>query len=315
MIDPMYVYNLYDIDSANKYTAGEVLGEGAFGKVRLGIDKSTGEKVAMKYVKVISRERIIPKAVFREIEALRQLSDSNKSIVRLHDVFAHETDICLVMEYVESDLSVVISSAQSQIPIRFVKTYLYMILEAVCYCHNKGLVHRDLKPSNVLINSYGQIKLGDFGLARTLQETVGVSEATVLVGKRETLSHQIATRWYRAPELLFAARHYGYGVDIWAVGAILGELFSLQPLFPGTSDIDQIYRVLSIMGTPTETYWPDAFDLPDYSKIIFPLMEPLNMHLLFPHVSEADLNFLLLLLKLDPKERVTAGDVSIHCQW
>jgi cell cycle related kinase len=316
MIDPQYVYNLYDVDSSSKYTPGQILGEGAFGKVRLGIDKSTGGKVAMKYVKVISRERIIPKAVFREIEALRQLSDSNKSIVKLYDVFAHETDICLVMEYVESDLSVVISTATSQIPTRWIKAYLYMTLEAVAYCHSKSLVHRDLKPSNVLINSLGQIKLGDFGLARTLKEPVSAGSDEVLpqaAVQREALSHQIATRWYRAPELLFAARHYDYSVDVWALGAILGELFCLQPLFPGTSDIDQIYRVLSVMGSPSETRWPDAFELPDYKKIIFPAMEPLDFRMLFPHLAEADLTFLHRLLQLDPKLRVSAANVSVHC--
>ena len=168
-----------------KYECHRVIGEGAFGNVRLGINRCTGEKVAMKFVKIISRERIIPKAVFRELEALRQLSDSNRNIVKLVDAFTHETNICLVMEYFDSDLSEVINNAKSHIPISHIKTYSLMILEALAYMHSKRMVHRDLKPANIMINSYGQLKLGDFGLTRIIDSNDSAS-----------LSHQVATRWY-----------------------------------------------------------------------------------------------------------------------
>lgn len=261
-MDPQYVYNTYDMDTTHKYTPGNIIGEGAFGNVRIGKHNSTGTNVAMKYVKVVARERIIPKAVFREIEALRQLS-ACRSIVKLYDVFAHETNICLVFEYLETDLGEIISCAKQHFPLQYIKTYIHMMLEPVCYCHKHNIIHRDIKPSNILVNSMGQLKLADFGLARVLPKActsletnnVGVIDNDAQF-RCESLSHQVATRWYRAPELLFASRHYDFAVDMWALGAIFGDLYSLQPLFPGHNDIDQINKVFQIMGTPNETYWP-----------------------------------------------------------
>ena len=102
-MDPQYVYDTYDVDTIHKYTPGKIIGEGAFGNIHIGTNNATGAIVAMKYVKVVARERIIPKAVFREIEALRQLT-ACRSIIKLYDVYAHETNICLVFEYFETDL-------------------------------------------------------------------------------------------------------------------------------------------------------------------------------------------------------------------
>ena len=187
--DPSFVCDLFSVHKFDKYECRDIIGEGAFGNVRLGLNRCTGEKVAMKFVKIIARERIIPKAVFRELEALRQLSDSNSNIVKLLDAFTHETNICLVMEYFDSDLSELIGNAKSHIPMSHIKTYALMILEALAYMHSKRMVHRDLKPANIMINSYGQLKLGDFGLARILD----IGENGV---SRESLSHQVATRWY-----------------------------------------------------------------------------------------------------------------------
>lgn len=311
-MDPLHAADFFDVSAASKYSVLDVLGEGAFGDVRMGINNHTGDTVAMKFVRIVSRQRIIPNAVFREIESLRQLGDC-RNIVRLHDVFAHETSVCLVMEYVESDLAEVITAARRPIPMAFCKRYVHSLLESLAYCHAHSIVHRDVKPTNLLINSLGQLKLGDFGLARTIVVESGTDAGTEAeTGKppppRDPLSHQVATRWYRAPELLFASRTYDFAVDMWAAGAVLGEMWALQPLFPGTSDIDQIFRVLQIMGTPTDELWPSARELPDYSKIIFPDMQPVQLDLLLPHVSESGIDFLRLFLQLDPALRATASE-------
>ena len=147
------------------------------------------------------------------------------------------------------------------------------------------------------------MKLGDFGLARAFDSSSSAS-----------LSHQVSTRWYRAPELLFASRHYTLAVDVWSAGAVLAELLSLTPLFPGNNDIDQIYRVFQIMGSPSSQSWPGVDDLPDYKKISFPNLPSIDLQLLIPHASTADITFLRTLLILDPMQRVTA-QVARDCDY
>jgi cyclin-dependent kinase 7 len=122
----------------------------------------------------------------------------------------------------------------------------------------------------------------------------------------------VATRWYRAPELLFGARHYGPGVDLWAAGCILAELFLHRPLFPGYSDIDQLLKVLRITGTPTPESWPGAESTPDYGKILFAPMQQQQLQQLCPGMSETGVQLLEALLVLDPERRLAAAAALQH---
>lgn len=119
-----------------------------------------------------------------------------------------------------------------------VKAYLLMLLKGVAFLHSRGVMHRDLKPANLLIGAQGRLKIADFGLSRIFQAD----------RQERQYSHQVATRWYRAPELLYGARNYTEGVDLWAVGCILGELCNNCPLFPGENDIDQLGIVIRHLG-------------------------------------------------------------------
>lgn len=273
------------------------LGEGAFGEVKLGMDSLTGEKIGLKYIRVASKIDGIPKAVFREVQSLQLLSNQNVNIVRLVDMFPDELTLCLVFEFLPSDLAEVISKASSFLPQSHVKCFAQMILDGLAFCHTNKIVHRDIKPSNILLSSTGQVKIADFGLARTIT-------STDLDG---SLSHQVATRMYRAPELLFASRRYSFAVDVWSAGAVIAELFTLTPIFPGNNDIDQIYRVFQVMGSATVECWPDVGDLPDFGKVSFPLMKPMPFEILMPHAEPEDIAFLQTLLVLDPSKRATAA--------
>lgn len=160
----------------------------------------------------------------------------------------------LVFEYMLSDLSHILRTTPVPLSSSQVKAYMLMLLKGLSYCHENNIMHRDLKPANLLISPSGVLKLADFGLAR-----VHRSKATGTDGEepvQRPYSHQVATRWYRAPELLYGARMYDAGVDLWAVGCIFGELLNHSPLFPGQNDIDQLYCVLSVLGTPTKESWP-----------------------------------------------------------
>lgn len=128
----------------------------------------------------------------------------------------------------------------------------------------------------------------------------------------ELYSHNVATRWYRAPELLFGARKYGTGVDMWAVGAIFGQLLLHAPLFPGDNDIDQLFRVVATLGTPTEAVWPGVSDLPDFSKISFPHQLPLPLAEVCPDASASAVALLGRLLVYSPERRISAHDAACH---
>ncbi|XP_074063036.1 cyclin-dependent kinase 20 isoform X5 [Macrotis lagotis] len=157
----------------------------------------------------------------------------------------------------------------------------------------------DLKPANLLISSSGQLKIADFGLARVFSHE----------GDR-LYSHQVATRWYRAPELLYGARQYDEGVDLWAVGCILGELLNGSPLFPGENDIEQLCCVLQVLGTPSPQVWPEITELPDYNKISFKEQLPLPLDEVLPDASPQALKLLSSFLTYPPRHRIQADQVS-----
>jgi len=134
---------------------------------------------------------------------------------------------------------------------------LYQILRGVDYCHSKRIIHRDLKPQNLLVNKNGDIKICDFGLARAF--TIPI----------KTLTHEVETLWYRAPEILLGQKAYSLGVDMWAIGCIFSELITKRPLFMGDSEIDQIFKIFQFHGTPSEMNWVGVSKLKNY-KPSFP---------------------------------------------
>ncbi len=271
------------------------VGEGAFGDVYVGVDTLAGTLVALKDIRLSNVGKDgLPKTALRELRALRQLS-GHAHVVRLLDAFPRGGTFSLVLEYMPSDLEVVLSQRRALLPEAHLKSYLWMLLQGLHYLHARRILHRDLKPSNLLLSAQGVLKIGDLGHAR-----VHVEPAL------ESYSHQVGTKWYRAPELLFGARHYGPAVDLWAVGVIFGELACLRPLFPGHNDLDQLYRILQVLGTPTPASWPGATDLPDYHKVAFPGMPAQDLAQVFPRVPPAGVPLLRELMRLDPNARMTA---------
>merc|ERR1711936_551807 len=133
-----------------------------------------------------------------------------------------------------------------------IKSYVLQTLQGLQYLHMNWILHRDLKPNNLLVDSKGCLKLGDFGLAKYFGSP------------NRIYTHMVVTRWYRAPELLFGAKSYGVGVDVWAVGCILAELLLRVPFLAGETDLDQLGKIFLALGTPSEESWPGLTSLPDY---------------------------------------------------
>ncbi|CAA6665994.1 unnamed protein product [Spirodela intermedia] len=124
------------------------------------------------------------------------------------------------------------------------------------------------------------------------------------------LTSCVGTRWYKAPELLYGATNYGQEIDLWSLGCIFSELLSLETLFPGTSDIDQLGKILNVFGNLTEEAWPGCSSLPDYGKIFFSAVEkPVGLEACLPNRTRAEVNIVGRLLCYDPKTRATAAEL------
>ncbi|CEO99521.1 Cyclin-dependent kinase 2 like protein [Plasmodiophora brassicae] len=270
------------------------IGEGTFGEVFRAVRIEDGTLVALKKIRIARAEQGLPKAVVREIKSLEHLQDDH--VVRLFEYFGTGSAVFLALEYMETDLFQLMSRMQRPFFEAEVKTILRMILVGVASIHESNVIHRDIKPSNLLFSSAGRLKIGDFGLSR------------VHLATAQSYSHQVATRFYRAPELLYGARKYGPGVDMWAVGCVFAEMLNHMPFIVGESDIDQLFRVLRVMGTPNDETWPEAKTLPDYNKIHFSYMPGIALQDILPDASEGALSLLQRFLVLRSTNRISARE-------
>ncbi|CAG9856003.1 unnamed protein product [Phyllotreta striolata] len=269
-------------------------GEGAHGFVFKGEDLRNDEVVALKKI-AVNPDSEIPNNVLREILTLRVLKYTH--IVKLLEVFAIGSSVVLAMEYLPWSLYEVIKNKNHSLNLAQIKTYCKMILKGVNYMHSHHIMHRDLKPSNLLIGTKGILKIGDFGLARIYDHE-----------KKRLYSHQVATRWYRSPELLYGSKTYNKSVDMWSVGCILAEMIQRKPLFPGETDIEQLAIVLGTLGTPSCENWPGLTLLPDYNKISFSHSEPKKWSIILPDADCVTLNLIGKILIYDQNKRYTAKE-------
>nr|QHZ00925.1 CDK-2 [Lethenteron camtschaticum] len=277
----------------------EKIGEGTYGVVYKARNKLTGEAVALKKIRLDTETEGVPSTAIREISLLRELNHPN--IVRLLTIIHSEKKLYLVFELLDQDLKKFMDNATpSGIPLPLVKSYLYQLLQGIAFCHSHRILHRDLKPQNLLINAEGAIKLADFGLARAF----GVPQ--------RTYTHEVVTLWYRAPEILLGCKHYSTSVDVWSIGCIFAEMLTRRALFPGDSEIDQLFRIFRTLGTPDEGVWPGVSQLPDY-KSSFPRWANQELTKVVPTLNFEGRGLLALMLQYDPNQRVTANMALSHC--
>uniref|UniRef100_K3WM58 Cyclin-dependent kinase 2 homolog n=1 Tax=Globisporangium ultimum (strain ATCC 200006 / CBS 805.95 / DAOM BR144) TaxID=431595 RepID=K3WM58_GLOUD len=302
------------MESPQLYEEVGRIGSGAFGDVVRVRHVLTRELLAVKKLRLPPdhsdgrKLQVLPAALFQEIEALRQLEHPNydEQVVKLADVFVDGASLSLVFEHMATDLFSILRHRSEPFEDADVRCLLRMLLHGVAHCHAHAIVHRDIKPGNLLLSAQGILKITDFGLATVFSQDA-----------KRSYSHQVATRWYRAPELLFGSRQYDSGVDMWGVGAILAEFLQPGvPLFPGQNDIDQLFRILQVLGNPMVTMdddendslplWRDARNLPDFGKIEFPPYKPIPLTHVFPDAHPGAVDLLTKLLALDPAKRISA---------
>ncbi|CAN6472338.1 unnamed protein product [Victoria cruziana] len=278
----------------DQYEKVEKIGEGTYGVVYKARDRATNETIALKKIRLEQEDEGVPSTAIREISLLKEMEHVN--IVKLHDVVHSDKRLYLVFEYLDLDLKKHMDSCPefSKDP-RLIK-----MLCGVAHCHSHRILHRDLKPQNLLIDRRtNAVKLADFGLARAFGIPV------------RPFTHEVVTLWYRAPEILLGSRQYSTPVDVWSVGCIFAEMVNQRPLFPGDSEIDELFKIFRVLGTPNEETWPGVTSLPDY-KSAFPKWPPKDLVTIVPGLEPAGVDLLKKMLCLEPSRRITARKALMH---
>ncbi|BGP24383.1 Cyclin-dependent kinase catalytic subunit [Rhodotorula toruloides] len=325
------------------YERLEKVGEGTYGSVYRCRQVHTGAIVALKKIRLEEEDEGVPSTALREVSVLMELGQSThegaKCIVKLLDVIHVDESLSLVCEFLDLDLKkymdVAALAAQQAsggqsgtldeegnwsmsmpqqvlphdikgkgrskrgLPADLVAKFMSQLLLGLAHLHSRRILHRDLKPQNLLIDKHGNLKIADFGLARAFGVPL------------RTYTHEIITLWYRPLEVLLGGRHYTTGVDVWSCGTIFAEMSTGLPLVPGDSEIDQIFKIFRLMGTPTERTWPGLKQMPDY-KASFPQWRATDLRQLLPEMDDRALHLLSGMLQIDPEKRISAKHALRH---
>jgi len=285
----------------DNYAKLEKIGEGTYGVVYKARDTTTNEIVALKKIRLEAEDEGVPSTAIREISLLKELKDDN--VVKLLDIVHADQKLYLVFEFLDMDLKRFMESGNSRgepISLDTVKKFTHQLTSGLNYCHAHRILHRDLKPQNLLIDKHLNLKLADFGLARAFGVPL------------RTYTHEVVTLWYRSPEVLLGSRHYSTALDMWSVGCIFAEMaLRGQPLFPGDSEIDQIFRIFRILGTPNDETWPGVRTLPDY-KSTFPNWAGSDLAQVVPPLDKDGIDLLRKTLIYDSADRISAKRALLH---
>ncbi|CAN0093966.1 unnamed protein product, partial [Heterosigma akashiwo] len=293
-----------------RFEIAQKLGKGAYGIVWKAIEKRSRQVVALKKCFDAFRNATDAQRTFREIMYLQALA-GHDNLIRLQHVVKAENDrdIYLTFDHMETDLHAVIrANILEEIHKKYV---IYQLLKALKFMHSAELLHRDIKPSNLLLNSDCHVKLCDFGLCRSVAETQGPNPV---------LTDYVATRWYRAPEILLGSTRYTKGVDMWAVGCILGEMVSGRPIFPGTSTMNQrrrrrrqLEKTLEVTGRPSAEDI-EAIHSPFAATMLesIPPAAQTSLPELFPTASAETLDLIDKCLQFNPDRRVSVEESLAH---
>lgn len=284
-----------------RYEKCEKVGEGTYGIVYKGRDtEQRNAAVAIKKIRHSSHDEGVPQSALREIGLLRAVNHPN--IVKLLDVELNESKLALIFEWCDKDLKKYLDTHVGKLSSGTLKRLTYEMMAGITACHTHGLIHRDLKPQNVLIAPDGVLKLADFGLGKAFSCPMG------------TMTHEVVTLWYRAPEILLAGgqhNKYSIPVDMWAVGAIFAEMANKKALFPADSEIAELYKIFGVCGTPTEQIWPGCTKYPDWKRS-FPQFKAKSWETVCPGLDRDGLDLLAKLLTYDPSRRISGKEAMNH---
>ncbi|XP_039566411.1 cyclin-dependent kinase-like 2 [Passer montanus] len=280
----------------DKYQVLGLVGEGSYGMVTKCRNRESGQVVAVKKFLESDDDAAVRKIALREIKLLKQLRHEN--LVNLLDVCKRKKRWYLVFEFVDHTVLNDLEDSPNGLDCDRVRKYLFQILRAIAFCHSHNIIHRDIKPENILVSQSGVVKLCDFGFARPLA-TSG-----------EVYTDYVATRWYRAPELLVGDSKYGRPVDVWAVGALITEMLTGEALFPGDSDIDQLYHITKCLGNLIPRQQELFYKNPLFAGMKLPEVKELeSLEKRYPKLPRDALDLAKECLQIDPDKRPSCAEL------
>ncbi|XP_018533119.1 serine/threonine-protein kinase MAK isoform X3 [Lates calcarifer] len=275
----------------NRYTTLRQLGDGTYGSVLMGRSNESGELVAIKRMKrkFYSWEECMN---LREVKSLKKLNHAN--VVKLKEVIRENDHLYFVFEYMKENLYQLMKDRENKMfSENEIRNIMFQVLSGLAFVHKHGFFHRDMKPENLLCMGPELVKIADFGLAREIRS-------------KPPYTDYVSTRWYRAPEVLLRSSTYSSPIDLWAVGCIMAELYTLRPLFPGNSEVDEIFKICQVLGTVKKMDWPEGYQLASAMNFRFPQCVPTHLKTLIPNASNDAIALMKDLLQWDPKKRPTA---------
>ncbi|CAG9321628.1 unnamed protein product [Blepharisma stoltei] len=280
------------------------IGHGAYGVVISALDRRTNTKVAIKKIPKAFEDLIDAKRILREIKLLSFFDHEN--IISLLDVQRPPArtgydDIYIITDLMETDLHRVIYSMQ-ELTDEHIQYFMYQVLRGLLYMHSGDVIHRDLKPSNLLLNKNCDLKICDLGLARGYDNE-----------RDDNLTEYVVTRWYRAPEVILNASHYTKALDIWSVGCVFAELLGRSPLFPGEDYLDQVQRIIAVLGIPSQEDM--AFIGNESAKRFIkglPKRQRVPWSTLYAKANPIALDLLNKMLVFNPNKRFTVEECLAH---
>nr|XP_055120103.1 serine/threonine-protein kinase MAK isoform X1 [Symphalangus syndactylus]XP_055120104.1 serine/threonine-protein kinase MAK isoform X1 [Symphalangus syndactylus]XP_055120105.1 serine/threonine-protein kinase MAK isoform X1 [Symphalangus syndactylus] len=280
----------------NRYTTMRQLGDGTYGSVLMGKSNESGELVAIKRMKrkFYSWDECMN---LREVKSLKKLNHAN--VIKLKEVIRENDHLYFIFEYMKENLYQLMKDRNKLFPESVIRNIMYQILQGLAFIHKHGFFHRDMKPENLLCMGPELVKIADFGLARELRS-------------QPPYTDYVSTRWYRAPEVLLRSSVYSSPIDVWAVGSIMAELYMLRPLFPGTSEVDEIFKICQVLGTPKKSDWPEGYQLASSMNFRFPQCVPINLKTLIPNASNEAIQLMTEMLNWNPKKRPSASQALKH---
>lgn len=285
------------------YSYKETLGKGTYGTVVKAICNKTKKEIAIKKIKLDVETEGIPATTLREIAILKHYSHPN--LVKFLHLNLSDKKILLCLEFIQYDLKKYWDkeyNSNKNIDIEKIKSIMYQILKGMDFLHSKKILHRDLKPQNILIDNELKVKIADFGLSRTYSIPI------------KAYTREVLTLWYRAPELILGIDYYSTGIDMWSIGCIFGELLLRKPIFMGDAEINQLFKIFEVLGSPTDDTLPGYKTFPHYSSS-FPFYDKgtgLASRLQNTCATNEAIDLLGSMFAYNPSKRITCKEALKH---